>query len=158
MEWNWRFWSHCPGWYSDSEPELENTGVSNYPGPILTYKQSVMSMIWLSWVTVVSVWSPCTMTTGASNCCHFPHSMDTCSWSHTSITELSVTLFPGPTRKITKWSLSHLRNLLYVLSHHIMYKLHDHMVATKLLLMMVLQSGWTDLAMEQLETKPGTWE
>ena len=23
------------------------------------------------------VWSPCTMTTGASNYCHFPHSMDT---------------------------------------------------------------------------------
>ena len=41
-----------------------------------------MSMIWLSWVTVVPVWSPCTMTTGASNYCHFPHSMDTSSWSH----------------------------------------------------------------------------
>jgi len=45
--------SHCPGWCSESEPELDNTRVSNYPGPILTYKQSVMSMIWLSWVTVV---------------------------------------------------------------------------------------------------------
>ena len=52
-EWNWRVWSHCPGWCFDSEPELDNTRVSNYPGPILTYKQSVMSMIWLSWVTVV---------------------------------------------------------------------------------------------------------
>jgi len=36
------------------------------------------------------VWSPCTMTTGASNYCHFPHTMDTSSWSHTSINELSV--------------------------------------------------------------------
>ena len=87
-EWNWRFWSHCPGWCSESEPELDNTRVSNYPGTILTYKQSVMSMIWLSWVTVVPVWSPCTVTTGASNYCHFPHS--TSSWSHTSINELSV--------------------------------------------------------------------
>ena len=50
-EWNWRFWSHCTGWCSESEPELDNTRVSNYPDPILTYKQSVMSMIWLSWVT-----------------------------------------------------------------------------------------------------------
>ena len=89
-EYNWRFWSHCPGWCSESEPELDNTKVSNYPGSILTYKQSVMSMIWLSWVTVVPVWSPCTMTTGASNYYHFPHSMGTCSWSHTSINELSV--------------------------------------------------------------------
>ena len=32
MEWNWRFWSHCTGWCSESEPELENTKVSNYPG------------------------------------------------------------------------------------------------------------------------------
>ena len=60
-EWNWRFWSHCPGWCSESEPELDNTEVSNYPGPILTYEQSVISKIWLSWVTVVPVWSPCTM-------------------------------------------------------------------------------------------------
>ena len=55
-EWNWRFWSHCPGWCSEGEQELDNTGVSNYPGTILTYKQSVMGMIWLSWVTVVPVW------------------------------------------------------------------------------------------------------
>ena len=36
-----------------------------------------MSMIWLSWVTVVPVWSPCTMMTGASNYCHFPHGIKT---------------------------------------------------------------------------------
>ena len=29
-EWNWRFWSHCTGWCSGSESELDNTGVSNY--------------------------------------------------------------------------------------------------------------------------------
>ena len=29
---------------------LDDTRVSNYPDPILTYKQSVTSMIWLSWV------------------------------------------------------------------------------------------------------------
>ena len=48
-EWNWRFWSHYPGWYSESEPELDNTGVSNCLDLILTYTQSVMTMIWLSW-------------------------------------------------------------------------------------------------------------
>ena len=74
MEWNWRFWGHCPGCCSESEPEHDNTKVSNYPGPILTYKQSVMSMVWLSWVTVVCMWFPCTVTTGASNYCHFLHS------------------------------------------------------------------------------------
>ena len=40
------------------------------PGPVF---------ISLPWVTVVSGWSRCTMTTNASNYCHFPHSMDTCS-------------------------------------------------------------------------------
>ena len=48
-----------------------------------------MSMIWLSWVAVVPVWSPCTMTTSASNYCHFPHSMDTSSWSHTMLSGAS---------------------------------------------------------------------
>ena len=72
-EFNWRFWSHCPGWCSESESELDITDVSNCLGTILTYKQSVMSMMWLSWVTVVPVWSPCTVTIGASNYCHFPH-------------------------------------------------------------------------------------
>ena len=33
--------------------------VSNYRGIILTYKQSVMSMIWLSWVTVEFVHRLC---------------------------------------------------------------------------------------------------
>ena len=45
---------------------------------------------------------PCIMTTGASNYCHFPRSIDTCSWSHTSITELSVASSPGLTFKIEK--------------------------------------------------------
>ena len=89
-EWKWRLWSNCTGWCSESEPQLDNIRVSNYPDQILTYRQSVMIVIWLSWVTVVSVWSPCTMTTHASNYCHFPHSMDTCNWSHTNINELSV--------------------------------------------------------------------
>ena len=68
MELDWSVWSHCPGWCSESKPELDNTRVSNYPGPILTCKQGVMSMIWLSWVTVVLCGLlNCTMTTVASN-------------------------------------------------------------------------------------------
>ena len=33
---NWRFWSYCIVWCSESEPELENTGVSNYRDSMLT--------------------------------------------------------------------------------------------------------------------------
>ena len=29
-EWNWRVWSRCTGWCSESKPELDNTRVSNY--------------------------------------------------------------------------------------------------------------------------------
>ena len=36
-------------------------------------------------------WSPCTMRTGASNYCHFPHSMGTCSGSCTNINQLPRT-------------------------------------------------------------------
>ena len=88
-EWNWRFWSHCPGWCSESEPEVDDTKVSNYPGPILTFKHNVISMILLSRVAVVSVVS--WYYDWYSNYSHFPHSMDTSSWSYTIILSCQYT-------------------------------------------------------------------
>ena len=43
-EWNWRFWSYCPGWCSESEQELDNTRVSNYPGKIFVHGCSTKSL------------------------------------------------------------------------------------------------------------------
>ena len=82
MEWNLCSWSHCPGWRSESEPELDNIRVSNSPGPIRKGYEHDMVVLGDSGLCVVSLYYDDRCLSLCSQC--------TSSSTHTSITELSV--------------------------------------------------------------------